>query len=209
MTRIARYLTHLIVCLMLAGGIAAGAAAPQNKSSNPTEIPANLPIPSQPAQGLSQPEAMGAPDSGFPVLRTIGGFGLVLTLIIAAYWGLRKFAPQYFAKSASGKTMKVIETLPMGDRRSISLIEVANSRFLVGNTPHQINLILTLPEPVSVLSAPEALPSNPKPVSQKESNAQFRKLYEVERGRSIQRSANPLPEDLRLKMRQLREALER
>lgn len=146
---------------------------------------------------------------GLPVLRTIGGLGLVICLMIAGYFTAKKLAPRYFAKSASERNLKVIETLSMGDRRSISMIEVGNSRFLIGNTPHQINLLAALPEPVSLVSEPEALPATPKSIARKESMSPFRNLFEVEKKRSTQYAGNPLPEDIRTKMRQLREALER
>jgi flagellar biosynthetic protein FliO len=207
MKRIVRHLLSTVLCLTLSSGISA--AAQENKSGSPSQAPANLLNQIQPAQNSTQPEGSAVPDLGFSVLRTIGGLGLVLALIIAGYFGLRKFAPQFFMKSAPGRGMKVIETLPMGDRRSISLVEVANSRFLVGNTPHQINLILTLPDSLSLTAENEAIPTSPNTVSLKESNPQFRKMYDVERGRSAHRAANPLPEDLRMKMRQLRRTLER
>jgi flagellar biosynthetic protein FliO len=153
-------------------------------------------------------EAQGT-NLGFPVLRTIGGLGLVLCLMIAGYFAAKKFAPRFFAKSASEKNLKVIETLSMGDKRSISMIEIGNSRYLIGNTPHQINLLAALPEPISMVSEPEALPSTPKSIARNESAVPFRNLFEVEKKRSTQYAGNPLPEDIRTKMRQLREALER
>jgi flagellar biosynthetic protein FliO len=209
MKRILHHFTVAVLCLILSGVIAAAAIAQQNKPASPSQSPANLLSSAQPAQVPAQAEGMAVPDLGFSVLRTVGGLGLVLTLIVGGYFAIRKFAPQYFAKSVSGQNMRVIETLPMGDRRSISLIEVANSRFLVGNTPQQINLILTLPDSLSLVSETEAVPPIPKPAPITESGLQFRKMYDFERGRTAQRSPNPLPDDLRMKMRQLRRALER
>jgi flagellar protein FliO/FliZ len=146
---------------------------------------------------------------GLPVLRTIGGLGLVLCLIAGGYFVAKKIAPRYFAKSASEKNLKIIETLSMGDKRSISMIEVGNNRFLVGVTPHQINLLAALPEPLSVVSESETLPVASKSEAFKESMTPFRHLFEVEKKRPTQFAGNPLPDDLRTKMRQLRESLER
>ncbi len=152
-----------------------------------------------------------APESEmhFPVLRTVGSLGLVVCVMIGVYFAARKFAPRYFTKVGSERDLRVIETLAMGDRRSISLIEVGDSRFLVGNTPHQINLLAALPEPISLVSEPNTLPVNQKDTSRNEAKASFRNLFEVEKKRSSQHLGNPLPEDIRTKMRQLREALER
>ena len=209
MKPIVRHLTLTILYLLLGSGLAAPADDQQNKSGSPVQAPVNLVNQLQPAQNAAQPEGSAVPDLGFSVLRTIGGLGLVLTLIVAGYFVLRKMAPQYFAKSASSHAMRVIETLSMGDRRSISLVEVANSRFLVGNTPHQISLILTLPDSLSLVSETEAIQPQPKIVTLRESSPQFRKVYDVEKGRSAPRAVNPLPDDLRMKMRQLRRTLER
>ena len=96
------------------------------------------------------------------MFRAMGGLGLVLFLMIAGYFAARKFAPRYFAKGASETNLKIIETLSMGDKRSISMIQVGNSRFLVGNTAHQINLLTELPESISVVSEPETLSETPK-----------------------------------------------
>ena len=145
----------------------------------------------------------------FPIVRTIGGMGLVIVLMAAAFFAARKFAPRYFNKPASEKSVKLIETLSMGDKRSIVLIEVANNRFLVGSTPQQINLLAALPEALSVSSEPDEASAALKTAIKKESRIPFRNLFEIEKKRPSQLAGNPLPADLRAKMRQLRETLER
>lgn len=146
-------------------------------------------------------------ESELPVLKAIGGLGLVLCLIIGGFFGLKKFAPQYFAKHSSGKSLKVIETLSLGDRRSISLIRVGNSHFLVGNTPQQINFLATLPATPSSDSGPAAaaIPTSASPKASNSPKAAFQGLFEVEKNRQ----PPTLPSDIRIKMRQLSEALER
>jgi flagellar biogenesis protein FliO len=152
-----------------------------------------------------------SPDAGwnFPIMRMIGGMGLVLCLMAGLYLGAKKYAPRFFPKAISERNLRIIETLGMGDKRSISLIEFGNSRFLVGNTPHQINLLATLSEPFSFVSEPDNVSPDMKEKNPKESKASFRKLFEVEKKHSSQYTGNALPDDIRAKMRQLREALER
>lgn len=155
-------------------------------------------------------EAAGAGDLQFPVLRTLGGMGVVVSLIAAAYFAARKYAPKYFGKTMGEKNLRIVESLSMGDRRSVSLIEVANQRFLIGHTPHQINLLATLPDSVSLVSEPEEQAADsPSPTLRKEPRAPFRRLFEVEKKRPVKSAAHPIPDDIRTKMRQLREALER
>jgi len=208
MKRILHHLAVTVLCVIVSS-TAASVLAQQAKSDSPAQSPGNLLSPVQPAQTPAPAEGSAVPDLGFSTLRAAGGLGLVLALIVGGYFAFKKFAPQYLTKSTSGQSMKIIETLAMGDRRSISLIEVANNRFLVGNTPQQINLLLSLPESLSLISDDEAILSLPRSAPAKDSGLQFRKMYDLEKGRAAQRTANPIPEDLRMKMRQLRRALEK
>jgi flagellar biosynthetic protein FliO len=169
---------------------------------------------SDPAATAAQPQPAQAPeiqeaDFHVPVFRSLGGLGLVLCLMIGAYFAAKKFAPRYFSKATSEKNLRVIETLSMGDKRSISMIEIGNSRFLIGNTPNQINLLMALPEALSLVSEPDAIAATPGSAGGKESSAPFRNLFEIEKKRPSQYTGNPLPDDIRMKMRQLRAALER
>ena len=141
----------------------------------------------------------------FPVLRAFGSMGIVLCLLISAYWGIRKIAPGYFAKvSTGGKNLKIVESIGMGDRRSIALIEVGGKRFLVGSTTQQINLLTALPEHFSLLAEDAEVNAagdeGDKPV--------FRNLFDMGRKRSVRNSGSVLPDEIRRKMRQLHEALD-
>ncbi len=181
-------------------GTAGSAVVPE---TNPPVMPAL----DTPSSALPAEEAREA-DLGFPMFRTLGGLGVVLCLMAGAYLAAKKFAPRYFSKGIADRNLKVLETLSMGDKRSIAMIEVGNSRFLVGNTPHQINLLATLPEIFSAISEPEKSISA-KDLAGSESSQPFRNLFEVEKKRPTQYSGNPLPDDIRMKMRQLRASLER
>jgi flagellar biosynthetic protein FliO len=168
-------------------------------------------VPGIAADKMQATSAADAQDGGgyFPVLRTLGGMGIVLCLMIGIYFAAKKFAPHYFTKATSERNMKVIETLPMGDRRFISMIEVGGKCFLVGNTPQQINLLTALHESLPLVSEPDALPANPKERGRREFISPFRNLFEGEKKGRSQNMAHVLPEDIRTKMRQLRESLER
>jgi flagellar biosynthetic protein FliO len=199
-------LLMIALCLMFAGLLL---ASPPSKSENADPAPAPPVADPMPAQAPAPVAEAPMEEYRFPIFQTIGGLGLVLSLIAAGFWGMKKFAPQYFTKRSSEKTLKVIETLSMGDRRSISLIQVANSRFLIGNTVHQINLLTALPDTFSLVSEPESPPGESKKEIRKETRTYFRNFFEAEKSRFMPQAGHPLPEDLRTKMRQLREALER
>lgn len=178
-----------------------GAQSVESPASDPESV---MSAPAAQTQGTN------SGDLQFPVFRTLGGMGLVVSLIAAAYFAARKYAPKYFGKSMGEKNLRIVETLSMGDRRSVSLIEVANQRFLIGHTSHQINLIATLPDSVSLVSAPEEEAADgPGPTLRKEPRMPFKRLFDVEKRRPTKSATHPIPDDIRTKMRQLREALER
>ena len=144
------------------------------------------------------------------MFRAFGGMGLVLCLLLGAYFGIRKFAPGYFPKMASdGKNLKIVESLGMGDRRSIALVEVGDKRFLIGSTPQQINLLTALPEHFSLVAEDnDAKETNGLKVKGEDEKHAFRDLFEAGKKRPIKHSREILPEEIRQKMRQLRAALE-
>jgi len=151
------------------------------------------------------------PAGNSSMIRAVGGLGLVTFLMIGGYFVVRKLVPRFFSKSVSERNLKIVETLSMGDKRSISMIEVGHSRFLVGNTANQISLLMALPDsnPVASKTETETLPEEAKASSKKKSMVPFRIVFENEKRRPTQQTAHPLPDDVRVKMRQLREALER
>jgi flagellar biosynthetic protein FliO len=179
--------------------------SPRTESGNTSSGPGIAADKVQPASAVDLQDGGGH----FPMLRTLGGMGIVLCLMIGIFFAAKKFAPRYFTRAAEERNLKIVDTLAMGDRRSISLIEVGGNRFLVGNTPQQINLLAALPEPISLVSEPEALPANPKEKSRRDFASPFRNLFESEKKGRVQHMAHVLPEDIRTKMRQLRESLER
>jgi flagellar biosynthetic protein FliO len=156
----------------------------------------------------SSPSESPGQEFQFPTIKVIGGMGLVTCLMAVVYFGAKKIFPQYFSKPKSMKNLRIVETLALGDRRSVALIEVGESVFLIGNTPQQINLVAALPDGFSLASESEPAIAAAKGSYAKEAAMPFRNLFEVEKSR-LQKNDSPLSDDLRIKMRQLREALER
>jgi flagellar biosynthetic protein FliO len=189
-------------------GFAAGTPVP---ISPPSPIAAAIvqPPPSPAASTGTEDGFSLAPE--FPVFRTLGGFGVVLSLMLVGFFGVRRYAPQLLRKPAGERSLRVLETLPIGDRRSLAVIQVEDKRFLVGHTPHQITLLASLPGAFSLaepaISTEEAAPLT----TARTASERFRNLYEVERSTSLRTPAKPktIPPDIRAKMRQLRETLEK
>lgn len=193
--------TGLIVALVLFLSLTFSAAGARAQGSGATGSPAAAAAPSQPAQPVESP-----PASDFSLARTIGALGLVISLIVIGFWGARKYAPQLFSRRPGEQRMKVVETLPMGDKRSIALVQVDDSCFLVGNTASQISLLARLPWEFSL--GLERDVAGGEPAAAAGPHDSTRRLYQVEKKQPGPVKPRPISPDVRAKMRQLREALE-
>lgn len=97
-----------------------------------------------------------------PAATSTGGmfqvfFGLlvVLGLMAAAAWGLKRFG---VAKTSSVTNVKIVGGVNLGSRERILVIEVADQWIVVGVTPGQINTLSTMPKQESA-TASETLPA--------------------------------------------------
>ena len=179
-------------------GVPAGAEY-QEISVLPADEPEAIAI------GMNEAAFFGSDVPQFSILRAFGGMGLVLCLLVGAVFGIRKFAPGYFpAKPSDGKNLKIVESLGMGDRRSIALVEVGGKRFLIGSTPQQINLLTALPEHFSLIAEENGIDG----VKEEAERATFRNLFDMGKRRSAKHSGKVLPDEIRQKMRRLHEALD-
>jgi flagellar biosynthetic protein FliO len=217
------------LCLSLGGGAAAQSEQPAAESSPeksqigpvadqaPDSVlsTANQNIPgeatAEPAPPLKTQPVEEATDWGemvYPFIRTVGGVGLVLCLIVAATMVFRRFAPQYFPKRPVERTLRLIENLSMGEKRSVALVEVGGQQYLVGNTPHQISLLAVLESAGQASASDGVEPGSARPSPKKSG---FLKLYRAEQRKPSRKPSGEsiLPADIRGKMQELRQALER
>lgn len=177
---------------------AAATPATVADSSPPKPVP-------QPQIEHSEPVAVS---TDYSMVKAAGGFGLVLCLIALAYVGGRKLFPKYFVRGAAEKSLKLVETLAIGEKRSIAVIEFEGQRMIIGNTPNQVTLLATLPMKLSLVEDSPATPAPSFEFSKsKIASDSFRGLYEIEKtnGRGNRKA---IPPDIQAKMRQLRESLE-
>lgn len=79
--------------------------------------------------------------SGFDLFRLIGSFVLVLCLLGAVLWGLRRWQTRLGLGAASVRRLKVLETLSLGTRQKIVLLQMGSREVAVGVTPTQINVL--------------------------------------------------------------------
>lgn len=84
---------------------------------------------------------MAGPSAG-NLLQTIFALTLVLALLGAMVWFMKRFGPQAAAGAAQ---MRTIGALSLGGRERVVVIEVGDQWIVVGASPGRINALATMP----------------------------------------------------------------
>lgn len=86
--------------------------------------------------------ASATPSAGGLLLRTFGALLLIVGLIAAAGWGLRYFGLINFGKQQSEAAgLKVLDTVPLGERRTLTIVKFGERTLLIGSTPQGLTLL--------------------------------------------------------------------
>lgn len=113
-------------------------------ASETPENPADLwATPDEDERRAKQVIGMDRTSSYFDML---GSLFLVVGLILLLAWLVQKYLPKRLGALGESKQLKLIQSLPLGPRRYVSLVEADGRRFLLGVTDTQINLIKALDE---------------------------------------------------------------
>lgn len=181
-------------------------APPAASSVALSPVPAAAEASSAPTASASATPDRGAPAGLFSAIKAFGAAGLLLSLFLVGFLLLRKCAPRYFARRPAQKSLRLVESLSMGEKRSIAVIEVAGRALLVGNTPQQITLLASLGDEL-FRPTEEAAPARAASGS---GRGRLVNLLMSQKSRTGPEpaGAGTLPPDLRGKMRALRAALE-
>jgi flagellar biogenesis protein FliO len=172
-------------------------------SAPEVETPAVPVVLSTTSAAVSEPAAPAQESVWVDVVKAVGGIGLVISLLLGGFVMFRKFAPQYIVKRPAERKLRVIESVSMGDKRNIAIVQAGSKQFLLASTPGQVTLLTALPDAISA-------PPGESPAIEASAGAKFRNLYELEKKSiPVRPAARPeLPPDIRGKMQQLRKALE-
>ena len=81
--------------------------------------------------------ADGAPSLG-ATLQAFAGLGLVLALIVATAFVLKRVQPGRFAASS---LLKPVATLAVGARERVVIVELGDEWLVLGVTPQSVNLL--------------------------------------------------------------------
>ena len=89
-------------------------------------------------------------------------FALVIGLLLAVLWGLRKMQSGASFLRKNSQRLQTIESLSVGPRQKILLIQIDGQDVLVGVTAHQMTALSPWPVHASA-SAPSPAPVEPTP----------------------------------------------
>ena len=89
----------------------------------------------------------GTPDMIAAGLKMIASLGVVLAMILALLYGVRKLTSQRMG-AAGGKRIQVLESHYMGVKKTISLVRVPGKVLVLGISGDRINLLDTLDDDV-------------------------------------------------------------
>jgi flagellar protein FliO/FliZ len=97
-------------------------------------------------------------------------FALVIGLLLAVLWGLRKMQSGASFLRKNSQRLQTIESLSVGPRQKILLIQVDGQDVLVGVTAHQMTALSPWPvqAPAAAAAAAAATKPSPAPVEPKE-----------------------------------------
>ncbi len=131
----------MVLFFGLLAGLALGAQGSTPAPLPPTASEKELQAPLTLEDGKPTPaQTPEAPASGW---RAFGSLVLVLGLAGASLWGLKKYGRGRLPGGGGGK-LRVEETLALGDRRFVSILDVEGERFLLALTPQSISLLSRL-----------------------------------------------------------------
>ncbi len=102
---------------------------------------------------VSQPSAV----PGSPLLQVSGALVLIIALILAVAWIVKRTG--FAGKHAGARGLKVSASTSVGPRERVVIVDVDDARLVLGVTPGQINLLHKLPPaPVEQANVTEKTP---------------------------------------------------
>ena len=106
------------------------------------------------------------------ILQTISALALVFGLLGALYWLSSRYSGRL--GGVSSRKIKIVEKLPLGDRRSLLLVEIGQQSYLVGSTAHNISMIAPLEAEAEVLDSETSEEKSPA-----ENGVSFKRVLEM------------------------------
>lgn len=109
-----------------------------------------------PAGGLAANEAMAPAVGAGSVLQVLLGLGIVLGMVFAAAWAIRRFNPN---AASGGGIVRIVGGAPVGNRERVLVVEIAGTWLVVGVAPGRVSQLHSLPRPPDTETATSAMPA--------------------------------------------------
>ena len=93
---------------------------------------------------------MGTFDFLASLVKMISALAVVLGVMFAALWDVRKFMKKTGAGVDDGQKIRVLSSRYLGPKSSIMLLDVLGSVIVVGVTPSQISMLTTITDEESL-----------------------------------------------------------
>lgn len=100
------------------------------------------------------PVATASPLTG--ALQMLFALGIVLATIAGMAWLLRRMSP---GQAGTVSDLRVVAAVAVGPKERVVLVDVADTRLVLGVAPGQVTKLMEMPRP----EAPEALPATMPP----------------------------------------------
>lgn len=124
------------------------ATATTATTTTATPIAASIPANSAPTINNALPNNLGtqAPStsSAMSILQVFLSLSVVLGLLIAVAYALKRFGPQ---PMKGGANVRIVGGLSLGGRERVLVLEIGEQWLVVGAAPGRVNALATLPKP--------------------------------------------------------------
>lgn len=95
-------------------------------------------------------ERAEGPGAAWLMIRTLGALLLIVGLLLAATWALRRYGGARFGSSrADAPELSILSTVALGDKRSLAVVRFGDKTLLIGSTAQGITLLESESESVS------------------------------------------------------------
>lgn len=124
-----------------------------------SDFPARIAPPllsSLPTGAFAANEAMTPSVGAGSVLQVLLGLAIVLGMVFAAAWAIRRFNPN---ASSGGGIVRIVGGASVGNRERVLVVEVADTWLVVGVAPGRVSPLHSLPRPPDTAPATLALTS--------------------------------------------------
>ena len=92
-------------------------------------------------------------------MQYVLSFVLVIALLLAVLWGLRKMQNGNSFLRKNAQRLRTVESLSIGSRQKIVLIQVDGQDVLIGVTAHQMTALSPWPMQTPVTGEPKETPT--------------------------------------------------